>query len=107
MRNFTPTGHLRWTGSRWFWEIIKECGVAGTVVKLFDAPYAPAFVIPCREFKEHIKQHGVYRQVGIYQFVRADDPAASCIQYAHQYPEAAGRELYDLRMRHKDMNPTK
>ena len=40
---------------------------------------------------------GLYKRVGIWDFVPAYDPAADCIKFCFADPEAAGRELYELR----------
>lgn len=40
---------------------------------------------------------GLYRQVGFWDFVPANEPAADCIRYCHSAPSSAGRELYRLR----------
>jgi len=40
---------------------------------------------------------GLYRKVGMWDFVPADDPAVDCIRWCHSAPESAGRELYRLR----------
>lgn len=44
-----------------------------------------------------LAEHGVWQLVGIWDFVRADDPAAGAIAYCHRNPNAAGRELYQHR----------
>jgi hypothetical protein len=46
---------------------------------------------------------GLYRRVGMWDFVPANDPAADLIADAHRYPESVARELYRARLRIAEM----
>ena len=46
-----------------------------------------------------VKDGGLWRRVGMWDFVPWDDPAADCIAFAHANPRSAGQELYELRQR--------
>ena len=93
---FIPTGNIRWSGSRWYHQVLKLCGVAGVLVKLYDAPYSASYLMPWLEISHLIKLYGIWISTGIYSFARADDPARHHIKMAHEYPEAAGRRIYEL-----------
>lgn len=46
-------------------------------------------------WQERLKD-GIWRHVGNWEFVRADDPAADSIAWCHRDPNSAGREMYRL-----------
>lgn len=50
------------------------------------------------EWAEAARNPGLFRRVGLWSFVRDDDPAASEVSYCTNYPDQAGHDLYDLRM---------
>jgi hypothetical protein len=59
----------------------------------------PTIEITTDEWAKRVKEFGLFKKVGLYRFVSADNPAASCIRYCETNPEAAGEELYRLRCR--------
>ncbi len=40
---------------------------------------------------------GLWKKVGLWSFVKADDEAADAIRFCHEFPSAAGTELHRLR----------
>ena len=81
--------------SRWYREIL-ETDDEGVTVKLFDAAYAEPERLSYREVDGLIICYGLWTRVGMVDFVRADDPAVHHIRLAYQYPEIAGKRLYEL-----------
>jgi hypothetical protein len=55
--------------------------------------------IPRAEFDDRVKRFGLWKQTGLWDFARADDPAVPSIRYCHRNPAAAGTELYRVRER--------
>jgi hypothetical protein len=56
------------------------------------------FITP-EEWAERVAQYGLWKMVGMWSFVPADDPAAAEIAFAHRCPDAAGQQLYRLKQR--------
>ena len=54
--------------------------------------------ITVEEWVERVRECGLWRNVGMWNFVPADDPAASTMRQAHRSPGWAGREVYRLRI---------
>jgi len=61
----------------------------------------PTWEITTDEWRERVEHYGLYKKVGFWSFVPADDPAASTIAFCERHPHSAGRELYKLRMEAK------
>ena len=57
----------------------------------------PVIPIDFEEWDRRIKEFGLWKKVGLWSFVEADNPAAECIKFCHKDPESAGRELYRIR----------
>jgi hypothetical protein len=51
------------------------------------------------EFDRRVRDYGLWKQTGLWDFAPADDPAVPTIRYCHRHPAAAGLELYWLRER--------
>jgi hypothetical protein len=49
------------------------------------------------EWADRVRQYGLWKMVGMWSFVPADDPAAGVVAMCERYPQSAGHELYDLR----------
>lgn len=92
----TPLG-----GPRWAYPDRIELG--DIIMRDSDCGLAkPTFTWTAAQWSENRKRHGLWRRVGMWDFVAADDPAASDIRFCHQSPDAAGRELHRLRLLVKD-----
>lgn len=57
----------------------------------------PTIPITYERWKKRYDTYGLWRSVGLWDFTKADDPAADCIRWCHSNPNSAGRELYRLR----------
>jgi hypothetical protein len=64
----------------------------------------PTRTIPRAEFDQRVRDYGLWRKVGLWDFTRADDPAANVIAYCHRSPQSAGHMLwrYQERLRRLD-----
>ena len=83
-------------GPRWAYPDRIELG--DVVMRDADCGLAkPTFVWTLAEWSENVLRHGLWRKVGMWDFVRADDEAAEAIAFCHRSPGAAGRELHRLR----------
>ena len=56
-----------------------------------------SWTITTAEWEERVEKYGLYKSVGLWEFVPADDPAVAEIRSASRCPTAAGRALYDAR----------
>jgi hypothetical protein len=54
----------------------------------------PTRTIPRAEFDQRVRDYGLWRKVGLWDFTRADDPAANVIAYCHRSPQSAGHMLW-------------
>jgi hypothetical protein len=92
---FIPTGESRWSGGRWYYQIL-DLTDEGVLVKLFDDAYAKPIELSYSAFDSLKIRHGLWCRTGIYQFDRADDPAVTLINMATRDPQWAGRRIYEL-----------
>ena len=67
----------------------------GTVDRSWDITY--------EQWTEGFNTYGLWKKVGMWEFVKADDPAASNIRYCNHNPEGAGRHLYNCEIRIKEL----
>ncbi len=83
-------------GPRWAYPDHIELG--NIVMRDSDCGLAkPTFVWTTDEWADNRRKHKLWRKVGMWDFVLADDLAASAIAYCHRSPDSAGRELHRLR----------
>lgn len=54
-------------------------------------------IITTEEWERLVSGGGLWRKVGLWDFVPADDDAADDIAWCHSSPESAGRALHRLR----------
>lgn len=88
--------HMSTWGMTWHYPVAIELG--DVVMRYSDCGLAkPTLKITIAEWTERVTTYGLWRLVGGWSFVRADDPAARCIKHCHHSPDSAGRELYRLR----------
>ena len=93
----TPLG-----GPRWAYPDSIELG--NIVMRDSDCGLAkPTFIWTTDQWEENQKQCGLWRKVGMWSFVRAEDPAADEIALCHCSPEWAGQELARLRARVEEL----
>lgn len=86
----------RWSGSDWFQEVM-EINDEFITLCLYDCGYVKPLEYTYSAVQTMLIRGGLWQRVGIYSFAPFNDPAAGCIRFAEQYPQAAGRELYELR----------
>jgi hypothetical protein len=95
----TLHGHLSW----WYPDAEQPDPENEVVLRDGDCGLArPTRTISRAEWDERVEEYGLWKSVGMWSFVPADEPAAGVIRYCHAHPEAAGRELYRLRSRGRE-----
>jgi hypothetical protein len=85
-----------------FWYVDKEQPDPEREVVIRDGDCGevrPTSTISREEFDQRVRDYGLWRSVGLWSFVPADDLAVSAIRYTNAYPDSAGRELHRLRER--------
>ena len=92
-----PAGHLHY---------IQPINRSGDIVTMIDGDCGlakPSWTMTVTEFAKQADKYGLYRRVGMWSFVPFDNPAADAIEECHKFPQAAGRELYTLRKRVREL----
>ena len=85
-------------GMHWHYPVGIELG--NIVMRDSDCGLAkPTWAITTDEWSKRVDSYGLWRKIGLWKFVLADDPAASDIEFCHQNPHGAGRELFRLKQR--------
>ena len=92
---FVPTGRKRFTGSLWYYQIIKMDD-DGITVQLYDAAYAKPVRLSYFDLDSLILRYGLWKKTGLYQFDKANNPAIKHIISATQSSQWAGQRIYDL-----------
>ena len=93
-----PGKSMSMYGMHWHYPVGIEDG--DIVMRDSDCGEAkPTWKITVEEWSKRVEERGLWRQVGMWDFVRADALAASCIAFCHKSPYAAGQQLYELRKR--------
>lgn len=97
-----PPKALSMHGMHWHYPVAIELG--DVVMRDSDCGLArPTWKITIDEWRERVERYGLWKSVGLWEFVPAEDPTASCIAYCHRNPNAAGMELYWLRKRIEEL----
>ena len=87
----------RWP-SPWTWCYPDHIENGNIIMRDSDCGLAkPTFSWTTDEWAARVNSGGLWRQVGMWDFVRAEDAAADDIRYAHSNPEGAGRRLVEYR----------
>jgi hypothetical protein len=84
-------------GMHWHYPV--EIAMGDIVMRDSDCGLAkPTWTITTEEWERRVRLYGLWKKVGMWSFVPADDPAAAAIALCERDPHVAGRELHRLRM---------
>jgi hypothetical protein len=79
------------------WQYPVEITPEGVVMRQSDCgTVRPTVVITIECWRERIKLYGLYKKVGMWSFVKADDPAAGDIAFCERSPHSGGRRIHRL-----------
>jgi len=87
-----------WHSSDMGWHYPDSIRLGNIVMRDSDCgSVRPTWEITTDEWSERVEKYGLWKMVGIWEFVPADDPAADCVRSAFANPAGAGADVYRLR----------
>lgn len=82
------------------WGYPVEIKVGNIIMRDSDSgAVRPTWEITTACWAENEAKFGLWKKIGLWLFIPADDPAANDIRFAELNPTAAGREIYRLKNR--------